>query len=242
MPYNRKVFFDEIRKSVFMGALTSKAVVSCEAILDEWEARKLTNEWWLAYMFSTVRGECGLNMAPVREGFSSSDDAARKFVARQGYKYAKVVNGQVYYGRGLVQLTWDFNYRAMSDILGMDLLNNPDRALHPTVAVKIMFEGMIRGTFTTKKLSDYLDGPNPDLLSARRIINGTDKAAQFAAWARQFHAALVKARLAGGSLPAPAPKPAPKPAPAPQAPASAPVPAKKTGWLEAILNFFKRKA
>ncbi|MFS8197161.1 chitinase [Streptomyces sp. CWNU-52B] len=31
-----------------------------------------------------------------------------------------------YYGRGPVQLSWNFNYKAAGDALGIDLLNNPD--------------------------------------------------------------------------------------------------------------------
>lgn len=35
--------------------------------------------------------------------------------------------GKQYYGRGPTQLSWDYNYRAAGDALGIDLLNNPDR-------------------------------------------------------------------------------------------------------------------
>lgn len=210
----RRVFFDKIRLEPFRGALGQWTVVGCNAILDEWERRKLTDLRHLAYMLATVRGECGINMMPVREGFSKSDATARAFVARQGYRYAVEVNGQVYYGRGLVQLTWDYNYKKMGDLLGIDLLNNPDLALRPDIAAKILFEGMIRGTFTGKKLSDYFTSTTSDWVNARKIINGLDKAQQFATWGRQFHVALTEATLAA-DMPAPPdiPKPIPKPAP-----------------------------
>lgn len=215
MPINRRIFFDKIRLDPFRGALAPQTVNGCSAILDEWERRGLRDLRWLADMLATARGECGPNMLPVREGFASSDDAARAYVNRQGYRYAKEVNGHVYYGRGLVQLTWDYNYKKMGDLLNIDLVNNPDEALKPHVAAAIMFEGMIRGTFTGKKLADYFNATVTDWINARRIINGTDKAAQFAAWARSFHAALTAA--SDVAAPSPdvepvPPKPQPKPA------------------------------
>jgi chitinase len=40
-----------------------------------------------------------------------------------------------YYGRGPIQLSWNFNYKAAGDYLGVDLLNNPDRvATDATIA------------------------------------------------------------------------------------------------------------
>ncbi|MER6915714.1 glycoside hydrolase family 19 protein [Streptomyces sp. NPDC000594] len=42
-----------------------------------------------------------------------------------------------YYGRGPIQLSWNFNYKAAGDHLGIDLLNNPSRVqTDPAVAWK----------------------------------------------------------------------------------------------------------
>lgn len=190
---NRAVFFAGIRSGPFDGKLKPTTVKGVTAILDEWERRKLTDLRWLACMLGTTMGECGQDMLPVREGFKKTDAESRAYVKRKGYPYAKVVNGQVYYGRGNVQQTWDYNYKAMSKKLGIDLYNNPDLALQPDVAAKIMFEGMIDGTFTGKKLSDYFNANKTDWLNSRRIINGTDRAAEIAGYAKHFFADLVTA-------------------------------------------------
>ncbi len=163
------------------------------AILDEWERRQLKDKRWLAYILATTRREVGMRMQPVREGFAKSDAAARAFVERQGYKYAKVVNDHVYYGRGLVQLTWDFNYRKMGELLRLDLLNNPDLALDPKIAAQILFEGMIRGSFTGRSLSLYFNDELTDWINARRIVNGLDHAGEIAGVAQKFYAALKAA-------------------------------------------------
>ena len=39
-----------------------------------------------------------------------------------------------------------------------------------------MIYGFINGSFTGKKLSDYIEGDKLDFYNARRIINGMDKA------------------------------------------------------------------
>jgi putative chitinase len=183
---NRKVFFDGIRVSPLPAKLSSATVANINEILDEWERRKLTDLRWLAYILATNLGETGVSMDPVREGFKDTDEQSRAFVKRHKYPYAKVINGVVYYGRGRVQLTWDYNYKALGEILGIDLLRNPDLALDRHCATQIMFEGMIRGTFTRKKLADYFNSKITDWLNARRIINGKDRAAEIAGYAKQF--------------------------------------------------------
>ena len=88
----------------------------------------------------------------------------------------------------------------MAAVCGVDLVGDPDRALDLDVAVKILFEGMLRGLFTGKKLDDFFHADLTDWVGARRIINGTDQAHTIAVFAQQFSAAL---RIAAREAPAP---------------------------------------
>lgn len=188
---NKELFWGVIRKSnVFKRVVQASAVKNVEAIIDEFEDRKWPDIRHLAYMLATVRGETGSAMWPVRECFAESDAAAIACVSHAGRKYGVKVNGHVYYGRGDVQLTWYDNYLSMGKLIGVDLVSNPDKALEPAVAAKIMFEGMSRGTFTGKKLSNYFNDKIDDPVNARRIINGTDRMSEFASFYRDFLAAL----------------------------------------------------
>lgn len=91
-----------------------------------------------------------------------------------------------YYGRGFVQLTLKENYEKFGKLLDLDLLQNPDLVLNDNVAAFIINYGMINGTFTGKKLSDYINFSNVDYFSARRTVNGLDRADLIATYAKNI--------------------------------------------------------
>ncbi|WP_222329997.1 hypothetical protein [Rhizobium leguminosarum] len=195
---NREAFYAALRRrgsGVFGTSLKPSQKAGLEAVLNEAEKRN-TPMAHLAYMLATDYHETARTMQPIAE-----------YGKGKGKPYGKKGKyGQAQYGRGLVQLTWDRNYERADNELGLKgaLLKNFDLAMTMKVAVAIMFSGMAEGWFTGKKLSQYLSGPKKDYVGARRIINGTDKAAQIADYARSFEAALVEAGYA-----ATAPKQAP---------------------------------
>lgn len=176
---DRKKFYDGVRKGPFPGKLTAGQVNGCGAILDEWERRKLKDIRWLAYMMGTVFWECDQTMQPITE--------------KGGLRYLVKKKYYPWFGRGYVQLTWKANYEKMSGGLkdagfkDWNLIATPDLALRPDIAAFIMFEGMIRGAFTGKKLSDYFNDKKTDWINARRIINGTDRATEIADISKHFY-------------------------------------------------------
>ncbi|MGR7464437.1 peptidoglycan-binding protein [Klebsiella aerogenes] len=149
---------------------------------------------WLAYVLATTYHETAFTMQPIEE--------YGKGVGRP-YGEPDPQTGQVYYGRGYVQLTWHDNYLRGQETVtdfrtlqnNVPLLARPELALEPWVAVQIAINGMSTGWFTGKSLGDYLTDTKTDYVNARRIINGTDKAQTIAAYAEEAEAAL---RLAHG--------------------------------------------
>ena len=109
-----------------------------------------------------------------------------------GYPYgtADPITGYVYYGRADAQLTWSGKYQQLGNALGYDLYHNPDLALDPTIAYKVMSYGMRNGAFTGVGLGLYITDANTDYLNARRVINGTDRAQDIATDAAAFEAIL----------------------------------------------------
>lgn len=187
MALNRKAFYDALRPT--LGALTQANVVGFEHVLNEALSRR-TPIHDLAYILATAWWESGKTMQPVREAYWLSE-AWRK----------KNLRYYPYYGRGLVQITWLENYQKASNLYGVDLVSNPDKAMDPKLSVRILFDGMDDGWFTGKALDDYIDGVDEaddedlrEYINARRIVNGTDKASEIGSLALTFERALQAAR------------------------------------------------
>jgi hypothetical protein len=70
-------------------------------------------------------------------------------------------------------------------VIGVDLVTHPEKALEMDNAIQILFEGMIDGLFTGRKLSDYF-GKSADWKGARAIVNGRDRAADIASHAQKI--------------------------------------------------------
>lgn len=106
------------------------------------------------------------------------------------YGLADSETGQIYYGRGLCQLTWKYNYEKFSKLLETDLVNNPDLALDSVNSISILMIGMRDGLFTSHKLSTYFNDDKSDWVNARKIVNGMDCAHTIALNAMKFYDAL----------------------------------------------------
>ena len=187
-----QAFFDSIREVLFRGILNQGQVSGMNAILAAWSSQKVDSRF-VAYALATAYWETAQKMLPVRE-----DGEGR------GRPYGKPVPpwNQVYYGRGLVQLTWYDNYDKVDERLralgglapGEDLTKSPDMALRPDIASEIMVVGMMEGIFTGAKLADFFSDKTNDAFHARMIINGLDHAADIAG----FHLHFCDALKAGG--------------------------------------------
>lgn len=172
-------FYAGVRKVT--GPLDGDQVTIIDDLL---EAAKHWQVSWLAYGLATAWHEA--RMKPIEEWGKGA-----------GRPYGKPgKHGQPAYGRGLVQLTWDYNYAKADEELNLGgaLIRNYALALHPDIATQILVRGMEAGWFTGKKLADYLParlGTVEQFRGARRIINGTDKADLIAGHALKFQEALI---------------------------------------------------
>jgi predicted chitinase len=201
MSINRKFFYDHLHDTLFSTGLSQSQVDGHTAILDAWEeGYAKEDDRWLAYMLATAYHETARTMQPVRETLAPTDDkaiarlenawnAGKLSWVKTPY-WRKDAEGRTWLGRGLVQLTHKANYEKMKKETGVDLVSHPELAMEMDVAIKIMFIGMIKGSFTTHKLADYFSKTNEDWVHARRIINGMDRAQQIAVYAKTYYSAV----------------------------------------------------
>lgn len=188
-----KAFYESINQSLFAGKISTKQTQAIDQILAEYDKIALNDLRKLAYILATVYHETGHTMQPVEErGKGKGYDYGKKLKrgAGPGRRIPYTNPDQLYYGRGLVQLTWYENYQAMGKIAGIDLLNHPELMLNMEVSIDVLFDGMINGSFTGFKLSDFFNDKTTDFVNARKIINGTDQAERIAGYAERFYAAL----------------------------------------------------
>lgn len=185
--FDRKIYFDSVRQSLFGGAMDQGQVDGQNALLSVWEWRPTSDDLrHFAYMLATTYHETAQTMCPIEE-----------YGKGKGHDYGETdpETNQAYYGRGFVQLTWRDNYHRASAELRLagtklDMEWDAKRALDVVIASKVMFKGMIEGWFTGKKLPDYFNENTEDPTGARKIINPDDKGPLIAGYYEDFLSAL----------------------------------------------------
>ncbi len=194
-----KEFFAEVRRQ--FGPLNQTQVDGFNLLVPAIRKIPLRHA---AYILATVWHEVDRTMKPIEE-----------YGKGRGKEYGKPAGPyrKIYYGRGLVQLTWLENYMRADKRLkelglmdkSLDLVKMPDLALNPTLAVHICVLGMTEGWFTKKKLSDYAT-----YKGMRYVVNGQDDADLIAGYAEKFEKALA---LLDDEPVLPKPEPVPVPVP-----------------------------
>jgi hypothetical protein len=196
----RAKFFDAIRPALG-GKLDQDQVNGMNALLAAGEGLPLHH---MANVLAQVRRETGGIMAPIKETVLVSHKNRNPTDAEVVKRLEKAwTSGKLpwvktpywrdapsWFGRGQIQITHKRNY----DRFG---IKNPDDALRLDVSARVAVEGMTKGMFTGRKLSDYRFPEalsSPPSLNPRRIVNGQDGSdAEVARFHRQFAAALEAA-------------------------------------------------
>jgi hypothetical protein len=202
-----KEFFESEYKSVFGKPLNGQKKQNIFVITDAFENdADMKSLRWLAYILATSMHESNDTFQPVVEGYWIKPDSKRISALYEYYRknnpgalktiFPNGKSGIAYYGRGrVVQLTHNFNYRLASEKLYGDdrLLKEPDMIItDPSCDLAVTFKGMLEGWFTGYKLEQFfpLSSDKAAWKSARKMINGLDKANLIAEYAMKFYDCL----------------------------------------------------
>jgi len=201
---NRGHFYDVVRSH--FGRFNQAQVDGYEATLAALDALEVSLITQRAYVLATFYHETAATLQPIAEygtrdyiearydPVRASTPARRQRARRMGN--TQPGDGWKYRGRGPVQVTWAINYRRVATLLGLDpdwARAHPEFMLDPQYAYRGSILGMQHGIFTGAKLDHYLSAQQTDYRNARRIVNGTDRAALIAGYARVFQSALEAA-------------------------------------------------
>lgn len=126
----------------------------------------------LAYILATAYHETAHTMKPIKE--------------MGGEAYLKSKKYYPWYGRGYVQITWEYNYKQYG-------ITNADDALKPEVAMHVLFDGMLNGKFTGRRLDRYVNLEKSNYSSARQVVNKLDKYVLIAQHAVEYEKDLKEA-------------------------------------------------
>lgn len=141
----------------------------------------VTDRNQIAYVFATAEHESHFGRFMIE--LASGDD----YEGRLDLGNTHPGDGRRYKGRGFVQITGRTNYTDWGKRLGLDLVGKPELASRPDVGAQILVQGMRDGSFTSLKLDDFIGS---DFVSARKIINGLDRAQDIAAIAKAYAKAI----------------------------------------------------
>jgi putative chitinase len=149
-----------------------------------------------ANILAQVKTETGFRFESIVEsGGKLGKLYFAKYEFRKSLGNTQPGDGFKFRGRGFVQITGRTNYDKLGRLLGIDLINDPDLALKPEIASKILVIGTRDGLFTGLKLSNYINANKIDYFNARRVVNGTDKASEIETDSYKFEKALHSAKV-----------------------------------------------
>jgi putative chitinase len=208
---DRSIFYHDpkvgVRATIFNGRLTQRQVDLMNTLLDTWEYFPGMPIDELGSLFGQACWETEWFNFLHEKGdvayFDKYDPTGPKPALAKTLGNTQKGDGARYKGRGFPHVTGRANYRKAGPIVekytgvAVDFEANPERMEDPALSAILLFHGMIFGTFTGKKISDFIDGDNVEdpgeMQASRRVINGTDHAADIARISSKMFIALLAA-------------------------------------------------
>lgn len=177
----RKTNFPESLKKVLQYARTDKNLKDISDLAYLLATAKVESDYSLQRWESDYI--CNLQGKPYKD--KPCDSALNYYRSTKGgkknyYTLGTDKNGLPYFGRGLIQLTGKSNYQKYGDLIGVDLINDGDKALEPknSYLIASAYLSNKRGGMYKKngvERSTFDLARDNDLTLARKSVNGGTK-------------------------------------------------------------------
>ena len=177
----RKTNFPESLKKVLQYARTDKNLNDISDLAYLLATAKVESDYSLQRWESDYI--CNLQGKPYKD--KPCESALNYYRSTKGgkknyYTLGTDKNGLPYFGRGLIQLTGKSNYQKYGDLIGVDLINDGDKALEPknSYLIASAYLSNKRGGIYEKngvKRSTFDLARDNDLTLARKSVNGGTK-------------------------------------------------------------------
>jgi hypothetical protein len=187
LSFDRKLFFQNY------GKLKQAQVDGLDQLLGFIEQDpRVTDVRAAAFILALVKFETGDSWQP----FSDSLPRSRYAQYEPNMKVGKNIgnrqpgDGFKFRGRGYIQLTGRANYQRFSNVLGVDLVADPDAAAMPETAYRIVSVSLFEGLLTGKKLGDFLGADKADYVRVAKAMRIQTRVERVAADAGMFEKIL----------------------------------------------------
>ncbi len=152
----------ELVKSI-LGCPLSDAQTFLPGVLSAFKEQSILDKLTLVAAIATIGVETG-GFQPINE-FGGRQYFIDNYEGREDLGNVNPGDGPLYHGRGFIQLTGRANYREYGNALGVELEDNPELALDPTISARIL------ALYFLRKGAD-IAAHAQDWQKVRRLVNG----------------------------------------------------------------------
>ncbi len=152
----------ELVRSI-LGCPLSQAQTYLPEVLDALKEQGMLDRLTLVAAIATIGVETG-GFQPINE-FGSTKYFTDNYEGRKDLGNVNPGDGALYHGRGFIQITGRANYREYGNALGVNLEDNPELALDPTISARIL------ALYFFKRGVD-IAAHAQDWEKVRRLVNG----------------------------------------------------------------------
>lgn len=174
---NKRNFYSAWRN--YFGKLNRDQVNGIETLLDLMQKKPFSHPCFVSHVFAEIRHECANTWEPIKEygskeylSYLYDKENVRKALGNDKVSRDKAIE---LCGHGYIMITGYNNFKWASELVGIDLIEEPEKALIPEISYEIMHYGLMNGKFTGKKLTDFWIDEKRELFDhydARKCVNG----------------------------------------------------------------------